>query len=95
MRLYSGRIRIRIPLFSLSDLGLSLFFSLKIMLPLWETMHKHNAKVSLALTLFAKCESCIDHFDDDGNVKEKNDVMKTYFDVMQSVLIGRKIRTDN
>lgn len=35
-------------------------------------MHKHNAKVFFGfMTLFAKCESCIDHFDDDGNVKKR------------------------
>lgn len=54
-------------------------------------MHKHNAKVFFGfMTFFAKCESCIDHIDDDGNVMKRNDVMKTYFDVIQSMLIGGK-----
>ena len=35
-------------------------------------MHKHNAKVFFGfMTLFAKCESCIDHIDDDGNVMKR------------------------
>lgn len=53
-------------------------------------MHKHNAKVFFWLyDSLAKCESCIDHFDDDGNVKKRM-IHKTYFGYNMQVLIGGK-----